>query len=503
MGYRHYADDVVEKFVERSALNGVDVFRIFDAMNDVRNLSTAIRATVDVKKHAQGTISYTVSPVHTIDLWVDLAKQIEDMGAHSLCIKDMAGLLKPYVGFELVSRLKASLDIPIHMQCHATTGMSTATYVKAIEAGIDNVDTSISSMSMTYGHSATESLVAILQENERATGLDITLLEEIASYFREVRKKYAKFEGSLRGVDSRILVAQVPGGMLTNLENQLREQNATERLDDVLEEIPKVREELGYIPLVTPTSQIVGSQAVINVLMDERYKNITKETAGVLKGEYGLTPAPLDSDLQSRVLEGADPITCRPADLIDPEVESLTVELSKLAKEKNINLARDTIDDVLTYALFPQVGLSFLENRGDASFFEPAPGMESEKIALGDSESSSNGIAHQLYDVKVDGRSYRVEVSDAGHVQSALSVRNSVPESLPGGADGVSSSLAGNVFKVLLTAGSFVEQGQAVIVLEAMKMETEINAPKSGSVSSVFVKEGDTVEVGDLLFAID
>ena len=374
LGYRHYADDVVEKFVERSALNGVDVFRIFDAMNDVRNLSTAIKATVDVDKHAQGTISYTVSPVHTIDLWVDLAKQIEDMGAHSLCIKDMAGLLKPYVGFELVSRLKASLDIPIHMQCHATTGMSTATYVKAIEAGIDNVDTSISSMSMTYGHSATESLVAILQDSERATGLDITLLEEIASYFREVRKKYAKFEGSLRGVDSRILVAQVPGGMLTNLENQLREQNATERLDDVLEEIPKVREELGYIPLVTPTSQIVGSQAVINVLMGERYKNITRETAGVLKGEYGLTPAPLDSDLQSRVLEEADPITCRPADLIDPEVESLTMELSKLAKEKNINLARDTIDDVLTYALFPQVGLSFLENRGDASFFEPAPG---------------------------------------------------------------------------------------------------------------------------------
>ena len=503
LGYRHYADDVVEKFVERSAVNGVDVFRIFDAMNDVRNLSTAIRATVDVDRHAQGTISYTVSPVHTIDLWVDLAKQIEDMGAHSLCIKDMAGLLKPYVGFELVSRLKASLDIPIHMQCHATTGMSTATYVKAIEAGIDNVDTSISSMSMTYGHSATESLVAILQDSERATGLDITLLEEIASYFREVRKKYAKFEGSLRGVDSRILVAQVPGGMLTNLENQLREQNATERLDDVLEEIPKVREELGYIPLVTPTSQIVGSQAVINVLMGERYKNITRETAGVLKGEYGLTPAPLDGDLQSRVLEGADPITCRPADLIDPEVESLTMELSKLAKEKNINLARDTIDDVLTYALFPQVGLSFLENRGDASFFEPAPGIESEEITPENSEPSSTGTAHHLYDVKVDGRSYRVEVSDAGHVQSALSVRNSVPESLSGRGGGVSSSLAGNVFKVLLPVGSVVEQGQAVIVLEAMKMETEVNAPKSGSVSSVFVNEGDTVEVGDLLFAID
>ncbi len=502
LGYRHYADDVVERFVERSAVNGVDVFRIFDAMNDMRNLSTAIKATVDVDKHAQGTISYTVSPVHTIDLWVDLGKQIEDMGAHSLCIKDMAGLLKPYVAFELVSRLKASLDIPIHMQCHATTGMSTATYVKSIEAGIDNVDTSISSMSMTYGHSATESLVAILQENERATGLDITLLEEIAGYFREIRKKYAKFEGSLRGVDSRILVAQVPGGMLTNLENQLREQNATERLDDVLEEIPKVREELGYIPLVTPTSQIVGSQAVINVLMGERYKNITKETAGVLKGEYGSTPAPLDSDLQSMVLEGADPITCRPADLIDSEVDSLTVELSELAKEKNITLAQDAIDDVLTYALFPQVGLSFLENRGDASFFEPAPGIETEEVAQRSLKASDGRATHGLYDVKVDGRSYRVEVSDAGQVQSALPVETAVSSVSASEGDVVSSSLAGNVFKVLLSPGSPVEQGQPVIVLEAMKMETEISAPKSGSVSGVFVKEGDTVEVGDLLFTI-
>ena len=502
LGYRHYADDVVEKFVERSAVNGVDVFRIFDAMNDMRNLGTAIKATVDVDKHAQGTISYTVSPVHTIDLWVDLGKQIEDMGAHSLCIKDMAGLLKPYVAFELVSRLKASLDIPIHMQCHATTGMSTATYVKSIEAGIGNVDTSISSMSMTYGHSATESLVAILQENERATGLDITLLEEIAGYFREIRKKYAKFEGSLRGVDSRILVAQVPGGMLTNLENQLREQNATERLDDVLEEIPKVREELGYIPLVTPTSQIVGSQAVINVLMGERYKNITKETAGVLKGAYGSTPAPLNSDLQSRVLEGADPITCRPADLIDSEVDSLTVELSELARKKNITLAQDVIDDVLTYALFPQVGLSFLENRGDPSFFEPAPVIATEEVAPVAMKTPDGRATHGLYDVKVDGRSYRVEVSDVEQVQSVLPSETAVSSASAGEGDVVSSSLAGNVFKVLLSPGSPVEQGQPVIVLEAMKMETEISAPKSGSVSGVFVKEGDTVEVGDLLFTI-
>ena len=253
LGYRHYADDLVEKFVERAAVNGVDVFRIFDALNDMRNLQTAVKATIAVGKHAQGTISYTVSPVHTVELWVDLGRQIEDMGAHSICIKDMAGLLNPHVAFDLVSRLKAAVNIPIHMHCHATTGMSTATYMKAAEAGVDRVDAAISSMSMTYGHSPTEALVAILDETDRSTGLDLNLLEEIAAYFREVRKKYAQFEGSLRGVDSRILVAQVPGGMLTNLESQLREQNAGDKLDAVLDEIPRVREDLGMLPLVTPT----------------------------------------------------------------------------------------------------------------------------------------------------------------------------------------------------------------------------------------------------------
>ncbi|MDH3373517.1 MAG: pyruvate carboxylase subunit B, partial [Gammaproteobacteria bacterium] len=313
LGYRHYADDLVEKFVERCAVNGVDVFRIFDALNDMRNLETAVKATLAVGKHAQGTMSYTVSPVHTIDLWVDLGRRIEDMGAHSICIKDMAGLLNPYVAFELVSRLKASVDIPIHMHCHATTGMSTAACIKAAEAGIDRVDTAISSMSMTYGHSPTETLVAILDQTDRATGLDLRLLEEIAAYFREVRKKYAQFEGGLRGVDSRILIAQVPGGMLTNLESQLREQNAGDKLDAVLEEIPRVRKDLGMLPLVTPTSQIVGTQAVINVLSGDRYLTISKETAGILKGEYGATPAPVNAELQARALQGADPITCRPA----------------------------------------------------------------------------------------------------------------------------------------------------------------------------------------------
>ena len=327
LGYRHYADDVVETFVARAALNGIDVFRVFDAMNDPRNLETAVRAVIGQGKHAQGCISYTVSPVDTLEKWVDLGRRIEDMGAHSLCIKDMAGLMSPCVAFELVNKLKKALAIPIHMQCHATTGMSTAAYLKAVEAGVDNIDTAISSMSMTYGHSPTESLVAIMAESEHATGLDLALLQEIADYFREVRKKYAKFEGSLKGIDARIIMAQVPGGMLTNMENQLREQGALAKMDQVLEEIPKVREDLGFIPLVTPTSQIVGSQAVINILTGARYKSMTKETAAVLRGEYGATPAPVDQELQQKVLNGVDPITCRPADLLAPEMDRLTGEL--------------------------------------------------------------------------------------------------------------------------------------------------------------------------------
>ncbi|PSU45371.1 oxaloacetate decarboxylase, partial [Photobacterium aphoticum] len=354
LGYRHYADDVVEKFVERAHHNGMDVFRIFDAMNDVRNFEKAVKATVDVGAHAQGTLSYTTSPVHNADTWVDLAKRLEDLGCHSLCIKDMSGLLKPYEAEELITRIKASCDIPLALHCHATTGLSTATAVKAVEAGIDILDTAISSMSQTYGHTPTETVIAMLQGTERDTQLDLQKIEPIATYFRQVRKKYAKFEGSLKGVDARILTAQVPGGMLTNMESQLKEQGASDRFDEVLEEIPRVREDLGFIPLVTPTSQIVGTQAVINVLTGERYKSISKETAGVLKGEYGVAPAPVNAELQARVLDGAAPITCRPADLLKAELHTLTDELLVKAKAENIRLAEAQVDDVLTYALFPQ-----------------------------------------------------------------------------------------------------------------------------------------------------
>jgi len=497
LGYRHYADDLVEKFVERAAINGVDVFRIFDALNDMRNLETAVKATLAVGKHAQGTISYTLSPVHTVDLWVDLGRQIEDMGAHSICIKDMAGLLNPQVAFDLVTRLKDAVDIPIHLHCHATTGMSTAALMKASEAGIDVVDTAISSMSMTYGHSPTEALVAILNESDRATGLDLNLLEEIAAYFREVRKKYAQFEGALRGVDSRILVAQVPGGMLTNLESQLREQNAGDKLDEVLDEIPRVREDLGMLPLVTPTSQIVGTQAVINVLSGERYATISKETAGVLKGEYGATPAPVNAELRAKVLEGAEPVTCRPADLLEPEVEKQTEELQKLAIEKRIRLADDVIDDVLTYALFPQIGLRFLENRDNPDAFEPVPDGKSAAVA----SAAPAASAASVYSVRVNGKAYTVEVAEGGQLTDVHPGTQAAPAPAANG-DAVKAVLAGNIFKVHVAVGDVVAQGDPLVVVEAMKMETAVVAPKAGTISQVLVSEGGVVAVGDSLVSI-
>ena len=502
LGYRHYADDVVEKFVERAHKNGVDVFRIFDAMNDVRNLETAIKAAVKVGAHAQGTISYTVSPVHTLDMWLELAKQLEDLGCHSICIKDMAGLLKPYDCEQLIKGLKETVSIPIAMQCHATTGLSTATYQKAIDAGIDMLDTAISSMSMTYGHSATETIVSIVEGTERDTGLNLNELEEIAAYFRDVRKKYAAFEGSLKGVDGRILLAQVPGGMLTNMENQLKEQGAADKLDQVLLEIPRVREDLGYIPLVTPTSQIVGTQAVLNVLTGERYKTITKETAGVLKGEYGATPAPMNKELQERVLEGAEAITCRPADKLEPELEKLEAELLSEAKEQGLELADDVIDDVLTYALFPQIGLKFIKNRNNPDAFEAIPTGE---VAKSETKPASTSPAKaEQYSVKVDGKVYDVVVAQGGELKEVtLKDSELIPQSASASAgETLNAPLAGNIFKVKVKPGQTVNQGDVVIIMEAMKMETEIRAAHTGTVAEVLVAEGDSVATGDALIAL-
>jgi len=507
LGYRHYADDVVERFVERCVANGMDVFRVFDALNDPRNMKAALQAVRKFGGHAQGTLSYTTSPVHTMQTWLDTTEQLLEIGIDSLVIKDMSGILNPMAAADLVREIKKRFDVELHLHCHSTTGMAEMALLKAVEAGVDGIDTAISSMSGTYGHPATESLVATLQGTEYDTGLDIPRLEKIAAYFRNVRKKYAKFEGQLRGVDSRILVAQVPGGMLTNLENQLKQQNASDKLDLVLEEIPRVRKDLGYIPLVTPTSQIVGTQSVINVLTGERYKTIAKETAGILKGEYGKTPAPVDSALQARVLEGAAPVTDRPADHIAPEMAKIEAEVSEQAKSKGVKLADNAVDDALIVALFPQIAWKFLENRNNPAAFEPAPtGNESavENKPVSKAAPAASGSA--VYTVELEGKAFVVKVSEGGDISHvATTAPQATPQAAPAPATGgtpVTAPMAGNIWKVVATEGQTVAAGDVLFILEAMKMETEVKAAQAGTVRGICVKAGDAVAVGDTVMTL-
>ncbi|QXP23407.1 sodium-extruding oxaloacetate decarboxylase subunit alpha [Actinobacillus pleuropneumoniae] len=505
LGYRHYADDVVDRFVERCVKNGMDVFRVFDALNDPRNMQAALQAVKKHGGHAQGTLSYTTSPVHTLQTWLDVTEQLLEIGVDSLVIKDMSGILTPIAAYELVGEIKKRYDVELHLHCHSTTGMAEMALLKAIEAGVDGVDTSISSMSGTYGHPATESIVATLQGTPYDTGLNIPQLEKISAYFRDVRKKYAKFEGQLRGVDSRILVAQVPGGMLTNLESQLKQQNASDKLDIVLQEIPRVREDLGNIPLVTPTSQIVGTQAVMNVLTGERYKTIAKETAGILKGEYGRTPAPVNKALQDRVLEGAAPITDRPANHIAPEIDKLVAEVTAQAKEKGITLSENAIDDVLIVALFQQVGWKFLENRNNPAAFEPAPTAESAKPAPVAAPKAQPQSGPAVYTVELEGKAFVVKVSEGGDITNiaptapAAAPQVAAPVTASANAEPVKAPMAGNILKVEVTEGQQVAEGDMLLILEAMKMETQICAPKAGKVQGVAVKQGDVVAVDQVL----
>ena len=507
LGYRHYADDVVERFVERCVANGMDVFRVFDALNDPRNMKAALQAVRKFGGHAQGTLSYTTSPVHTMQTWLDTTEQLLEIGIDSLVIKDMSGILNPMAAADLVREIKKRFDVELHLHCHSTTGMAEMALLKAVEAGVDGIDTAISSMSGTYGHPATESLVATLQGTEYDTGLDIPRLEKIAAYFRNVRKKYAKFEGQLRGVDSRILVAQVPGGMLTNLENQLKQQNASDKLDLVLEEIPRVRKDLGYIPLVTPTSQIVGTQSVINVLTGERYKTIAKETAGILKGEYGKTPAPVDSALQARVLEGAAPVTDRPADHIAPEMAKIEAEVAEQAKAKGVKLADNAVDDALIVALFPQIAWKFLENRNNPAAFEPAPtGNESAVENKPVSKAAPTASGSAVYTVELEGKAFVVKVSEGGDIsQVATTAPQAAPQAAPAPATGgtpVTAPMAGNIWKVVATEGQTVAAGDVLFILEAMKMETEVKAAQAGTVRGICVKAGDAVAVGDTVMTL-
>lgn len=512
LGYRHYSDDVVEAFCARAAENGIDVFRIFDAMNDVRNLETAIRAVKKSGKHAQGTIAYTTSPVHTVELFVEQARAMRDMGVDSIAIKDMAGLLTPFATGDLVRALKAEIDLPVFIHSHDTAGVASMCQLKAIENGADHIDTAISSMAWGTSHPGTESMVAALKGTPYDTRLDLELLQEIGLYFYAVRKKYHQFESEFTGVDTRVQVNQVPGGMISNLANQLKEQGALHRMDEVLAEIPKVRKDLGYPPLVTPTSQIVGTQAFFNVLAGERYKTITTEVKYYLQGRYGKAPAPVCEHLRFQAIGSEEVIECRPADLLAPELDKLRKDIGELAKSE---------EDVLTFAMFPDIGRKFLEER-EAGTLQPEVLLP---IPDGKAAAASVEGTPTEFVIDVHGETYRVDITGVGVKGEGkrhfyLSI-DGMPEEVVfeplnafvggGGSQrkqasapgDVSTTMPGNVVDVLVAVGDVVKAGQTVLVSEAMKMETEIQAPIAGTVKAVHVAKGDRVNPGEVLIEIE
>jgi pyruvate carboxylase subunit B len=513
LGYRHYSDDVVKAFVAKAAVNGIDVFRIFDAMNDVRNLRVSIEAVKAAGKHAQGTLSYTVSPVHTVEAYVKQAQAMQAMGIDSVAIKDMAGLLTPYAAFDLVKALKAEVDLPVFVHSHDTAGLGSMCQLKAIEAGADHIDTAISSMAWGTSHPGTESMVAALRGSEYDTGLDLELIQEIGMYFHAVRKKYHQFESEFTAVDTRVQVNQVPGGMMSNLANQLKEQGALDRINDVFAEIPRVREDLGFPPLVTPTSQIVGTQAVFNVLAGERYKTITNEVKLYLQGRYGLAPGKINEQLRKQAIGSEEVIDVRPADLLKPEMAKLRGEIGALAKSE---------EDVLTYAMFPDIGRKFLEEREAGSLTPEVllPIPEAGGVAAAGGE----GVPTEFV-VDVHGESYRVDITGVGvkgdgkrHFYLSIDgmpeevVFEPLNEFVGGGSSKrkqatapghVSTAMPGNIVDVLVKEGDVVKAGQAVLITEAMKMETEVQAAIAGKVTAVHVAKGDRVNPGEILIEIE
>ena len=492
VGYRHYADDIVERFVKQSVEVGINIFRIFDALNDFRNIETAVKTVKKCGETVEGCISYTVSPFHNIELYLEMGKRLEDMGSDILCIKDMAGLLTPDATKILISELKKNIKLPIHLHTHATTGLVGMNMQCAIEAGVDMVDTAISSLSMGTSHYATECMVAALKGTARDTGLDLDLLEEINDYFSEVKKNYAEFESDFKGVDINILKSQIPGGMISNMENQLREQNSLDKLEEVLKEVPRVRKDMGYPPLVTPTSQIVGSQATLNVLTGERYKVITKETRQCVLGNYGKLPAPIDEELMSKVSEDGKVTDCRPADLLEPEWDTVCNELGdKYTSE----------EDRLTYALFPKVALKFFETRGKPQP-KPAPAKESAPAPAG-AAPAPKVAGSAVYSVRVNGKDYTVEVATGGAVGSAPVPAPAAPVvSSSRGGSPLLAPLPGSIFSMKCHEGDAVNEGDTVLVMESMKMESEVTAHQSGTIQSILVKEGDNVQTGDELVII-
>ena len=521
VGYRHYADDVVEKFIEVAAVNGMDIFRIFDALNDLRNLEVPIRKALEVGAHVEGTVCYTQSPVHTPELFVEMARKLEDMGCQTICLKDMAGLLTPHAAYEIIRSLKKALGVPLHLHSHDTSGMAVATLTKAVEAGVDIVDTAISSMAGGTSHAPCETMVAILDESGRPTGLDVDRLETIAKEVREIRKGYAEYESEFNAVDPKALHYQVPGGMISNLANQLREQGALDRMVEVMAEVPRVRKDMGYPPLVTPSSQIVGTQATLNVLTGERYKSITAETKNYFKGLYGQSAAPKNLKVQQMIIGDEEPFTGRPADLLEPELEKAEEEVGDLAAG---------IEDVLSYALFPKQAKDFLQARADGTILEPLPrGLEQAQTAGG------GCLAPSEFRISVHGEEYHVEVGGAGskgedggrpfflYVDGQLeevvveTLQEIVPSQdgnlepvakkaagrPPATEDGdIATSMPGTVVRVVASPGDEVSPGDTVLVVEAMKMENEIHTPIAGTVEEIFCGEGDPVSPGETLVRV-
>ena len=523
IGYRHYPDDVVNAFVEQAATNGVDVFRIFDALNDIRNMKAAMSAVRRAGKHVEATICYTTSPVHTLNRFIEMAKRLEDLGPDTLCIKDMAGLLAPMDAYQLVRGLKAAVHMPIHLHGHYTSGMASASAFMAILGGLDMLDTALSPLSGGTSHPPTETFVAMLRETRYDTGLDLTRLPPIAETLRTARKKYHQFESDFAGIDSEILLSQIPGGMLSNLAAQLAEQNALEKIKAVLEEVPRVRQDFGYPPLVTPSSQIVGTQATLNVLTGERYKVVTTETRNYFKGLYGKPPGPVDKAVRKRVLGNEGVIDRRPADLLEPEMPKAESETSGKAQGP---------EDVLSYALFPAIASDFFEERARGEL-KPEP--------LAPLPTKGPAVAHELklapleFNVTVHGESYHIKVAGSGrktdgkkpyyikvndrleevHLEPLVEVLTGAPEAPePGGAQAlqrpkpkssgdVATTMPGKVVQVLVKEGQSVQEGDLVLIVEAMKMENQIHASATGAVKALYVKEGDDVKPDEALLVIE
>ncbi|KGK99503.1 pyruvate carboxylase subunit B [Methanococcoides methylutens] len=485
VGYRHYSDDVVEKFVTKAHENGIDIFRIFDAVNDIRNMEKSISVAKNVGAHVQGTISYTISPVHTVEKYVEFAKELADLDCDSICIKDMAGLLAPHEAYELITSLKKEVGLPVALHCHCTSGMASMSYMAACDAGVDVLDTALSPLAGGTSQPPTESVVAALARTKYDTGLDLGLLTESSRYFKDLKEEYRGILDPIsEQIDTNVLLYQIPGGMLSNLVSQLKEQNALDKYDAVLEEMPKVREELGYPPLVTPTSQIVGTQAVLNVLMGERYKVIPKEVKDYVRGLYGRSPAPISSEMIAKIIGDEEPITCRPADLLEPEYESLKKE----AEEQGLVKKEE---DVLTYILYPAIAPKFL--LGEAEEEELLP------VTVAQAALQAHVEIPTDYRVEIDGEVFDVKVEPTGgSVQVVESSKTTVE------CEGaVTSHMQGMILSINVNVGDTVEEGDKICVIEAMKMENAIHAPASGVVKEIFVSEGDPVGTGEVLMAIN